>query len=72
MLKRQINNIKSRKHGRAGNVFKMREAICGSKKKGQEPNDIRDPKTGKLVVSSEEIKNVTLAYCVETRDMLGS
>ena len=67
LLKRQslkiedrINVIKSQKHGRAGNVFKMREAICGLKKKGQEPNAIRDPKAGELVVFSEEIKNVTL------------
>ena len=64
-IEEQINVIKSQKLGRAGSVFKMREAICGPKKKGQEPNAIKNPKTGDLVVSSEEIKKVTLAYCVE-------
>ena len=39
----------------------MKELINGNKKAGQEPNAIRDPKTGELVVSNEEIKKVTLA-----------
>ena len=64
-IEEQINLIKSQKHGRAGNVFKMKEAINGPKKKTQEPSAVKDPTTGELVVSSEEIKKVTLKYCVE-------
>ena len=36
--------------GRAGNVFKMKEVIAGSKKAGQEPTAIRNPVTNELIV----------------------
>ena len=65
-LEKAINKVKEGKHGRVGNVFKMREVIEGKKKKAQEPHAIKDPKTGDLIVSSKEIKAVTLQYCVDT------
>ena len=61
----EIMKIKSQNLGRVGNVFKMREVITGPKKASQEPTAIRNPINGELIVSSEEIKNVTLAYCVD-------
>ena len=61
----EILKIKSQKLGRVGAIFKMKEVVNGPKKGGQEPSAIKDPKTGDLVVSSEEIKKVTLAYCVD-------
>jgi hypothetical protein len=60
----EVLKVKSQNLGRVGTVFKMKEIVNGPKKAGQEPNAIRDPKNANLVVSNEEIKNVTLAYCV--------
>ena len=42
----------------------MRNKKTGGNKQGQEPNAIRDPETGELLVNKEEIKRATLAYCV--------
>ena len=61
-----IDTIKAGKHGRVGNVFKMREMIEGSKRKVQEPNAIKDPNTEEIIVASKRIKAVTLQYCVDT------
>ena len=63
-MEEEILKIRSGKQGRTVNVFKMKDVIMGSKKCGQEASAIRDPKTGELVVSSEQIKEVTLTYCV--------
>jgi hypothetical protein len=46
-------------------VFKMKEVINGPKKGNQVPTAIKDPNDGELIVSNEEIKKVTLAYCVD-------
>ena len=35
------------------------------KKGGQVPTAIKDPNSDDLVVSNEQIKKITLAYCVE-------
>ena len=43
----------------------MRDAINGPKKGGQEATAIRNPQNNELIVSNEEIKAVTLAYCVD-------
>ena len=61
----EVIRIKSQNLGRAGSIFKMKEVINGPKKGGQEPTAIKNPITGELVVSNEEIKKVTLAYCVD-------
>ena len=57
--------IKSLNLGRAGHVFKMREVINGPRKGSHVATSIKDSKRGELIVSNEEIKNVTLAYCVD-------
>ena len=64
-IENEILRIKSQKLGRTGNIFKMKEVITGPKKGNQEPTAIRDPNDGELVVSNEEIKKVTLDYCVQ-------
>ena len=60
----EINKIKSGRHGRVTNVFKMRELVAGSKKQKQEAHAVKDTKTGKTVVSCEEIRRVNLEHCV--------
>jgi hypothetical protein len=65
-VEKQISRITSSKLGRCGNVFKMKEVITGPKKSNQEAQAVKDPKTGRLVVEPEEIKKVTLEYCLET------
>ena len=42
----------------------------GPKKMGQEATAIRNPKMIELVVSKEEIKEVTLAYCYDNMTKL--
>ena len=64
-IEEQILQIKSQNLGRVGNVFKMRDAINGPKKGGQEATAIRNPQNNELIVSNEEIKEVTLKYCVD-------
>ena len=56
--------IKSPNLGRVGNIFKMKDVIKGPKKGMQEPTAVKDPNSGDFVVYNEEIKKVTLAYCV--------
>ena len=64
-IEEEIIKLKSQKLGRVGSVFKMKEVINGPKKPSQEPTAIRDPNTGDLIVSNEEIRKVTLAYCAD-------
>ena len=72
-IEQEILKLKSQKLGRVGSIFKMKEVINGPKKAGQEPTAIKDPVTGDLVVSNEEIKRVTLEYCKDnlTKKSLG-
>ena len=54
--------IKESRQGRAGNIYKMRKEIAGSKKSKQEASAIRHPDTGELIVNKNKIKKVTLQY----------
>ena len=64
-IEEEILKIKSQNLGRVGNIFKMKEIINGPKKGEQVPTAIREPNNGDLIVANEEIKKVTLAYCVD-------
>ena len=64
-IEKQIQDIKDKRMGRVGNIFKMKESISGPKKGNQEPTAVRHPETGDMIVSSDEIKRVTLNYCVQ-------
>ena len=63
-VERQIERIKSKNQGRAGNVFRIRKDVAGPKKAGQEASSVKDPLTGELLVTRDEIKNATLKYCI--------
>ena len=62
-----MNKLKEikREKGKAAAVFKLKEKILGKKKVGQEPAVIKDPETGFEITKAEEIKQVTLNYCVK-------
>ena len=53
------------KKGKAASVFNLKDKIIGSKKKQQEPAVIKDPNTKKIVTYIEEIKRISLKYCVD-------
>ena len=42
----------------------LKKTIAGPKKTPQEAAAIRDPKTGELLVTKEDIKRTTLEYCI--------
>ena len=46
-------------------IVKLKQKIIGGRKIGQEPTSIKDPETGDLLVSSNDIKTTTLKYCVK-------
>ena len=62
-IEEQVEALKKSKLGRVGQVLKLREAVSGPKKKGQEAIALKDSRTGQLVVSTSEIKRVTTEYC---------
>ena len=63
VLEDEILKVKEDTKGRVGRVFAMKKKVGGGKKEAQEPVAIRDPDSNELVVSAEEIKQVTLEYC---------
>ena len=65
-LEAEISKIIDGSQSRSGRLYKMKEIIEGPKKSGLEPQAIKDPKTEQVVVTSSEIKKVTLDYCLET------
>ena len=70
IIEDQINELKEKRLGRVGTIFKMKEMINGPKKGGQELTAVRHPVSGEMVVSTEEIKRVTLEYCVKNLENL--
>ena len=46
-------------------MFRIRKDIAGPKKAGQEASSIKDPLTGELLVTHEDIKKATVKYCAE-------
>ena len=61
------NNLLSLKKekGRAAAIFKLKENISGPKKNPLDPVILIDPETGFEVMEPEEIKRVSLRYCVK-------
>ena len=64
-IEEKVEEIKSKRQGRAGNIFQMRKEIAGPKKPGQEASAIKDPTTGELLVTKEDIMKATLKYCTD-------
>ena len=65
-LEEDINKLKENKFGRITIVLKMREIVAGPKKAPQEAHAVIDKDMDDLVVSSEEIRKVTLKHCIKT------
>ena len=61
-IERDILEIKSNTKGRAAKVFKMKTRLDGSNKAAQDAHAIKDPRTGELLVTTQEIKRATLEY----------
>ena len=64
MIEKEIKELKESKQGRSAKIFKVAEKIRGPKKGFIEPQAVKDPNSGKLVVSSQEIQKVCLDHCV--------
>ena len=64
-IEKHIEKIRTNNQGRAGNVFQIKRDITGPKKAGQEASSIKDPLTGEILVTKDDIKNATLKYCVD-------
>ena len=60
---RELEGLKKSK-GKSAAVFGLRDKILGKKKSAQEQVVITDPSTGEDVYTPEEIKRVSLDYCV--------
>ena len=54
------------KLAKVGNIWEIRKKVIAGNKKEMKVNAIIDPKTGKLVLSKQKIKEVTLDYCKAT------
>jgi hypothetical protein len=65
-MEAEINKLKEGKFGRVTNVFKMKEIVAGAKKRPQEAHTVLDVETKNLIVSTEEIKRVTLNHVMNT------
>ena len=65
-VQNELEKIRETKNGKAGQIWKVREKVIGGKKKSMLPSAIFDPKTKKLLVNKDEIKEVTLKYCMDT------
>ena len=63
---KEIEKLKTEYPSRAGRIWELKKKIVGGKKAKNQATAIVDPKTGKLVVSKHEIKEVTLKYCKDT------
>ena len=62
----EINEIKKLKTSKVGRIWDIRKRIIGGRKATLQATAIMNPKNGKLAVSKDQIKSVTLQYCQET------
>ena len=63
---KEIDQINKMKLSNIGKVWEIRRRIVGGKKANIEATAITNPDSGKLVVSKDNIKKVTLKYCIDT------
>jgi hypothetical protein len=62
----EMTNIKKSNNGKVGQVWEIKKRVMGGKRAAIDSTAVINPKTGKLVVSRKEIKEVSLNYCIET------
>ena len=60
---KHLKELKSNK-GKAAAIFSLRDKVLGMKKSSQEQVAVINPVTGHYVYTAEEIKQVSLDYCV--------
>ena len=61
-----VAKVKETKNGKVTQIYNMKKVVSGSKKSTTEAQAIRNPETGELVVSTAEIKRISLEYCLKT------
>ena len=62
----EIEKLKTEYPSRAGRVWELKKKIVVGKKATNQATAIVDPSTGKLIVTKDKIKEVTLKYCKDT------
>ena len=62
----EIEKINKSKNGRVGCIWEIRKKVLGGKNTNIVSRAIRNPKNGKMVVNKNEVKDVTLKYCIDT------
>ena len=62
----KVKNLKETKclKGRSAAVFQLRSDVVGSRNIASEPSAVKDHLTDQLVTTVDEIKRVSLSYCV--------
>ena len=60
-----VNKVKESGQNKVGQIFKISQEIKGTENGSSRANAIKHPRTGKLVVDQDEIKQVSLKYCQE-------
>ena len=63
MAEEEMIKLQSVNNGRPDSIFQIANTIIGNKKSGVEATAVKDPLTGKIVVSHKEMKKVILQYC---------
>ena len=66
IVEKEFQKIKATTNGKVGQIWEIRKKVLGGKKSRTPPTSIVDPTTSKMVANKEEIKEVTLAYCMDT------
>ena len=66
-MQTEVTKLKTMKatKGISAAVFKLREGVLGSSKSSSDPIIINDPVSGSPVMSPDQIKSITLNYCVK-------
>ena len=66
IMEQEIDSLKACNDGRAGQIWPIRKKVLGDKKSKLVPRAIRNPKTEKLEVTKNNIKETVLNYCIDT------
>ena len=65
-VEKEVKEITESGRGRVGNIFRLSKSLYGNKKGYSEPQAVKDPESGNLIVSQKEIKSTVLEYCRKT------
>ena len=65
-VEEELEKLKGRKNGKAGKVRQIRKSVIGGKTSKIILTAIKDPATGKMIKNKNDIKKITLKYCIDT------